>query len=300
MNAIGAAIRLGLALYLGACLAGCITTPERTLETGLRYSTPALDPARITVLSWNIQKGRATHWLDALVDHRLDAQLQQSDLVLLQEACVNADGQLANLNPVFVQTGHAWQFATSFESGVFGCGSKQSTGVLIASRAQPLQTLPLRSRHREFGITPKTALAMLFPLAGTQFTLLVINAHLLNFQLFSNKDFSGQLAQLTELIAQHPGPVLFAGDLNTRNRARLDAINKAMASYCLETLLPEPPDTRTTEHLHHAYVLDHILFRGLQPLTPLKVGTEQNENISDHNSIAAAFALARQPYCKAG
>lgn len=286
-------------LDLCLCLAGCVTIPQQPLTTGLRYSSRALDPAQITVLSWNIEKGRAHHWQEALDTGKLAARIQASDLLLLQEACVKPPNQLPGLEQFLARGGYAWQLAISFDSNVFGCGDGQATGVLIASRVAPIQVLALRSKHKEFGLTPKTSLAMLFPLASTDETLLVINTHLLNFQLFSSDDFTAQLTQLIDLIAQHPGPVLFAGDLNTRNQARLDILKKMMLHYCLETLLPLPPDPRTTDRIHHAYVLDHILFRGLRPLTPLRVGTEQSEKTSDHKSIGAVFALSPQPACPA-
>jgi len=282
------------ALLLGACA----FAPERSLEENPEYSQRELIPAEISVLSWNIQKGLAGEWPIALNNSYIDRRLFGFDLILIQEACISADGKLKDLQTTLEREGYGWQFATSFVSGVLGCSDGATTGVLVASKVQPLQTLALRSAGSEFLITPKASLAMLFPVVGLADPLLVINTHLLNFELISNANFDQQLQELINLVEQHSGPVLLAGDLNTRNQARMDSVTAAMLQACLRTVVPAAPDTRTTDRLHGDYALDHILFRGLRPLTPLQVGGEQAEGISDHNSISAVFSVVRNMGCR--
>ena len=291
-----------------AALAGCVALPARQLvntPAPINSTDPigpadsALDPASIALISWNIEKAGNAAWSDPETRQDMGARLAAFDLILIQEACLAADGAPARLGPMLAGQGYGWRFATSFASALWGCRGAQATGVALASRTAPLTTRALRSAGAEFSLTPKASLVAEYALAGRSRTLLVVNTHMLNFELLSLDDYRRQLEALTRLMASHRGPLIFAGDLNTRNQARLNLLHSRLHSLCLRPLLPTPPDTRSRDRLHDAFALDHVFYRGLQPLAPLQVGDEARNNVSDHNSIAARFAVGPGPGCAA-
>ena len=282
-----------LALLLGGA---CAFTPERPLESYPGYSQASLPGSDIRVLSWNIRKGLANNWQAGVASGQLANSFAQFDLILLQEACAKYPEQLQDLGDTLAANGFGWHFATSFVSAVWGCGNGNTNGVLIAARAAPIDALALRSEGSEFLITQKASLALLFQVAGVPEPLLAINTHLLNFEMLSNADFTAQLQALSDLVETHVGPVLLAGDFNTRNEERTLALEAVMQQNCLQALLPRHPDPRTTDRLHARYVLDHMLYRGLSPLAPLNVGDEVAAGLSDHNSLAASFSVS--PYAR--
>lgn len=279
-------------------LSGCAGVPRQALEAGPTYSRQALNPQHISLLNWNIRKGLSANWEQLFAGGHFREYLQGTDLVLIQEACVQPPDTLPIIGPALQRNGFGWQFSTSFVSALWGCGNGNTNGVMTASRTKPLRVQALRSQGSEFLITHKASLALEFPIAQSAHTLLLVNTHLLNFEVFLQTDYEAQLQALAALIAVHTGPVIFAGDFNTRNQSRIDALGRVMAKTCLQPLHPASPDTRTRDRLHNRHVLDHILYRGLVPLAPMAIGQEAETGISDHNSMAAVFRLAaQQPTC---
>lgn len=300
--------RLGAALLL-VLLAGCNTVPTTRLVQDTGYPAGALDARSITLVSWNIEKGDGDNWARLCRDAALRARLSGADLLLFQEACA-ADSNAADdarpsadpLIDLLRERGYGWSLAVGFESRLLGCGPDTATGVLTAARVQPLAVMPLRSRHREFGITPKTAQASTFALrdgpsatddAGP--TLLVINAHLLNFEWLGTGDVGDQLATIGARITAHTGPVILAGDLNTRNDKRQAQVDRFAARYGLQPVFGDTPAGRTQSIFGGGHALDHVYYRGLQVVEPGTVGQEAERGLADHNSLTVRFALDHEP-----
>lgn len=309
---ISSARRICAALLL-AGLAGCTTVPATRLVQDTGYPDGALDARSITLVSWNVEKGNGDNWASLDSDAALRARLSSADLLLFQEACA-ADSNATNnggpsvdpLIDLLRERGYGWSLAVGFESRLLGCGPDTATGVLTASRVQPLAVMPLRSRHREFGITPKTAQASTFALresprsvddAGPR--LLVINAHLLNFEWLGTGDVGDQLTAIGARIAAHAGPVILAGDLNTRNQKRQAQVDRFAARHDLQPVFGEAPAGRTQSIFGGGHALDHVYYRGLQVVEPGTVGQEAERGMADHNSLTVRFALPDDKYLSA-
>jgi endonuclease/exonuclease/phosphatase (EEP) superfamily protein YafD len=105
--------------------------------------------------------------------------------------------------------------------------------------------------------TPKATSVTLYPLADRQEKLLAINLHAINFT-FGVSDYQNQLAALTTLIAEHEGPVIFGGDLNTWSPGRQQVLQHFASEMAL-VAVPFDPDHRVTvlgRPLDHLYVRD--------------------------------------------
>ena len=101
--------------------------------------------------------------------------------------------------------------------------------------------------------TPKATSVTLYPLADRQEKLLAINLHAINFT-FGVSDYQNQLAALTTLIAEHEGPVIFGGDLNTWSPGRQQVLQHFASEMALAAAQLDP-DHRLTEARQP---LDHL------------------------------------------
>ena len=169
----------------------------------------ALDlDAGLTLLSWNVHKGRHT---------RLDAELgrlcgaHRPDLVVLQES-----RETIELPP-----GYAGHKGTSFRRGALGARE----GVMTLSRVAPRAVHRVRSSERElFLATPKAALITIYATLGGSMICL-LNVHGLNFDP-SGGQLRRQLDDLARAVEHLDGPLLVAGDLNAWNAARDEAVHE--------------------------------------------------------------------------
>jgi endonuclease/exonuclease/phosphatase (EEP) superfamily protein YafD len=248
----------------GDAAAACIARlgHERTAGSG------ALDPAAISVVNWNIQKGRNTQWV-----HDLDAVGMQPDLLILQEASVRTD---------------VWRdlVPDHFESFAEGFGPDWSpTGVMTVSAAEPLTECELVAHEPWFG-TRKATLITEYALSGTAETLLVVNIHGINFA-FGISDLEQQFAQAQAVIAEHDGPVVFSGDFNTWRRQRALVLEEMLEALGLEALDFDVDHRKR----FFGWALDHIYVRGLHT----EQATTLQSDASDHNPMAVRLRLADEP-----
>ena len=97
-----------------------------------------------------------------------------------------------------------------------------------------------------------------FPLAGSAETLAIVNIHAINFDL-ALAGYRAQLTALANVVAQHHGPIIFAGDFNTWSAAREATVAEVLSPLGLhEVRLPS--DERSVFLGRH---VDHIFVRGL-------------------------------------
>jgi endonuclease/exonuclease/phosphatase (EEP) superfamily protein YafD len=174
-----------------------------------------------------------------------------------------------------------WTFAKSFAYTM----KRIPTGVLTASASAPEYTKALRSPIREPVInTPKMSLMSTYPLNGTGKSLMVVNIHGINFAGW--RALKNQLRELEALMAEHEGPVIFAGDFNTWRVKRLKVLQE-MASRLDLRQATFDPDYRTRVFGHP---LDHIFFR---ELSLEKAEVFENIASSDHKPILARFTVKK-------
>lgn len=221
--------------------------------------TPARNPLKLVV--WNVKKFEDRQ---SLLD--LQTLLQQSDLVLLQEAMHDDD-----LQKLFVEkTDYLYTFFKSF------CMDGRATGVNTATRWAVESYKRLISPDGEPIInTPKVTGYTLVRVQGKP--VHVLNTHALNFNF--GGDFRRQIDQVADFMRTLEGPIIWAGDFNTWSAKRLKYLHTITERLGLTHL--QPMDD------YRNLVLDHIFVRGLHP-TQVRVRSERS---SDHFPLEAEFEL---------
>jgi endonuclease/exonuclease/phosphatase (EEP) superfamily protein YafD len=227
----------------------------------------ALDPRAIRLLTWNIHKQDDAGW-----DRDLASFVAANDVVLLQDAVL-----MPSLREVIEQAGMRWVMASSF------LYEDHDIGVVTGSRKTPLASCTQRVVEPLIRI-PKSAVISWFRLSGESATLAIVNVHAINFAL-DLRGYRAQLEALGEALDDHPGPIVFAGDLNTWTEARNDVMRGVAARLGL-TEVSFKEDRRS---VFMGKQLDHVYVRGLELVeaaaTPVKS--------SDHNPVHVTFRLAR-------
>ncbi len=240
---------------------------SRTARAATPPSARRLDPVAIRVLTWNIHKQSDEGWADDLA--RFAAA---NDVLLLQEvALVDA------LQQVLRREGLRFVMGSSF------IYEDADHGVLTATRVGPIAACTQRIAEPLLGI-PKSAVIAWLPLAGTDATLAVANVHSINFTLTQDA-YDAQLDALADVLAQHEGPILLGGDLNTWSAARLAGVRRTAARLGLVEI-PFATDGRTR---FLGNQVDHLLVRGLK----VTASTTTAVDSSDHNPAGAVLRVVR-------
>jgi endonuclease/exonuclease/phosphatase (EEP) superfamily protein YafD len=224
-----------------------------------------LNPEEIRLLNWNIYKGQEPGWQDDLMTFA-----GSSDILLLQEASFGTE-----LEKILLSSDHYINVNSAFiYRGL-------ETGVLTASKAKPLTSCGLREKEPLLSL-PKTGIISRYQIAGLKESLLIANIHGINITLGITA-YKRQFEKLYQLLADHQGPMIIAGDFNNWTRGRKTVIEVLTKDLGL-TLLGFEDDQRTR---FFGDPVDHFLYRGVQPVyqTSYKVAS------SDHNPIAVSFRI---------
>ncbi|MFM2486417.1 endonuclease/exonuclease/phosphatase family protein [Celerinatantimonas yamalensis] len=219
-------------------------------------------PRQFTVASWNIYKTQNLGWAD-----QLDKLAKQADVIALQEA-------RESTTQAFWRRRH-WS-ATMLEAFTMG---RQSVGVQLASAYPPLQVCGLRQKEPLIRL-PKSLIAGVYPLADGAGELWVISLHSINFSL-KIAPYLQQLNDVANLINQHHGPLIIAGDFNTWSRHRHQVLLQWMQHHGLQPVRFK--NDKRSQVFGHA--LDHIFYRGVKLARSRVIAT----NASDHNALVATF-----------
>jgi len=226
----------------------------------------ALDPSRIRLLTWNIHKEDDDGWREDLA--RFAAE---NDLLLLQEVRL-----IDALTDILSQAGLRWGMASSF------IYQDVDIGVVTASRAPSVAQCTQRVTEPIIRL-PKSSVVTWLPIAGSTKTLAVANMHSINFALTLGA-YEQQFAEIAQALAEHDGPVILAGDLNTWTDARLVALRELGARLGLTEIPFESGRSR-----FYGHELDHILIRGLT----VESATAISVKSSDHNPVTAVLRVAK-------
>jgi len=193
----------------------------------------------LNVFSWNVHKVQQPAVLDDFGE-----LADTAHLIFVQEAVPSR--QLPRLADQ--------AFVPAFVPGYVQ--NETPTGVLTLARTSHLVHCRLLSLEPWLR-TPKATSVTLYPLADRHEKLLAINLHAINFT-FGVSDYQNQLATLTTLIAEHEGPVIFGGDLNTWGPGSHQVLQHFTTAMGL-VAVPFDPDHRVTvlgRPLDHLYVRD--------------------------------------------
>ena len=235
--------------------------PQASLD--VRESESALG-SELEILSWNIQKASNTGWAEDLA-----GLADRIDLAFIQEASTQAriDGLLPNL----LHQAFAQGYTTS----------DLETGVMTLSSGLPSMHCKLTAMEPWLG-TPKATSITAYPLQDRPERLLAINLHAVNFA-FGLTEFRQQFASFSDMLAEHEGPIILAGDLNTWSEDRQILVDEFLAEFGLQPVNFEP-DLRTRVF---GRVLDHIYVRDLQALSAKVIPVDT----SDHNPLRVRLGL---------
>ena len=252
-----------LILLVVAFVAGC-TYLEDSVLLALR-APKTLAPERLTVATWNVAKG-AVAKSSSTTSRELNRLLGKSDISCIQEFVPSLAPQVGGV------------FARSFRWWLGG----EPTGVATLSRAQPQTSMALAAPWREgWFVTPKMSLITTYALGPA--TLMVVDLHALNFQPIFVYMLADQMAQITQHVDDHDGPVIVCGDFNTWRNDRLAVVESALHEFDQVSF---PPNTLTGGGAvarlfggDEALALDRIFVRGLE-IIAAEVGATRS---SDHN-----------------
>lgn len=276
-------------LLAAAVLAGCVTLTSEPRAVLLRPDgsvraqrlacsegaaaarreapgAPALDPARIRILTWNIHKQGDPGWQEDL-----GGFAREHDLLLLQEVVLEP-----RIREVIEQAGLQWVVASSFMQ-------EYDIGVMTASRIPPLAICTERVTEPLLRL-PKSAVIAWYALAGRRDTIAVVNMHSVNFTLTLGA-YRTQLAVVRETLQTHDGPIIFAGDLNTWTAERFTAVRETAQALRLTEITFD-------EDLRRVFLgqqLDHIFVRGLA----ISGAWAKAVKSSDHNPVYATLRVER-------
>lgn len=166
------------------------------------------NPKSIKVFVWNIKKTEMPNWKD-----EFNKFGRNQDLVLIQEAYKN---ELFNSTLNSFQD-MRWDMAISF---LYRRDNNTASGTMIGSKVEPSQIIVKQTVDFEPVVdTPKTMTIGKYPIEGLKDELMVISIHGIN--ITSLATFKRHMLQAKEEILKHNGPVLFAGDFNSRTNARI-------------------------------------------------------------------------------
>jgi len=236
-------------------------------EDRVEVAQHGLSADHISILNWNIYKGKEKGWKEDL--QRLGGK---SNLILLQEALLNPA-----FTSFFTEHGFSWNFNSAFKY------KGNESGVLLASSVAPIESCGLRRSEPIIRI-PKMIVVSSFAIKNSRQQLLVANVHGINFTTGTGA-YKEQFEKLQKVLEAHSGPMVLAGDFNDWTEGR-SLIVARLAEVLSLTVLPfDQGDTRTR---FFGDPVDHIFYRGLEPVQ----FDAHAVTSSDHNPISVAFRLA--------
>ena len=284
-------ISLFSSLLLSLILAGCVTAAaqqsrfenkpetlkdenngicnvEKLVQNGqgnAESDAPALNPERISVLNWNIYKGKRENWA---IDFKRYSY--KHDVLMIQEAHL---GDV--LQSVLDNEHQYWALNAAFNY------QGKATGVMTASRVKPLRSCGQR-RAEPIIRYPKTSLISYYPVEGMNENLLVANIHGINFT-FGVGAYKEQIEKLYDVMKHHNGPIVLAGDFNTWSDKRMLIVDDLAQRLSLESL----DYTSHNRTIVFGNAIDHVFYRGLEPVEH----DTWYVTSSDHNPTRVSFRV---------
>jgi endonuclease/exonuclease/phosphatase (EEP) superfamily protein YafD len=224
----------------------------------------ALDARNIRIATWNVQKKHGQAWR-----RDYDELASKTDFVLMQEAPLTAAASSD------YAAGRHWSFAPGHQvrNGV--------TGVLTLSRNEPLARCSFATIEPWLR-SPKATSITTYRLAATSRTLAVVNVHAVNFTVGVDA-FHAQFRLIGEVLRDHEGPIVLAGDFNTWRGRRLQAVDEVARSLGLHAVVFR--DDHRVRRFGHA--LDHVYVRDLETLQTSTTVVDT----SDHNPLSVTLSM---------
>jgi len=241
--------------------------PSLLHHRSCRFSCDISVPNTFGVLCWNVHKNNTIHpEFEPFLQNFI--QKQKVDFLLFQEANFRDDKQ-------FTLPDFAFDAAANIEfRGEF-------YGVLSASRVESKYAQAYLSEGRESLIGPHKSLLLSAYTFEDGSELLVLNVHAINFR--ENQRYHKELERFLELMQDHVGPMIIAGDFNSWNKQRMQKLHEIREKLSLDAVPFKQVDKVKSFMGNH---LDFIFYRGVE-LVDFKV--HNDHGLSDHNPLFAQF-----------
>lgn len=241
--------------------------PSRIHHKASQLTCHSTVPDTFGVVCWNIHKKNTLHapfypYLQNFIKE------EEVNFFLLQEAS-------------FKDKNHCVLSDFSFDAAANLEIKGDFYGVLSASKVESLKALAYLSEGKESLINTHKSLLVSTYLFEDGSTLLVLNVHAINFR--ENKRYNKDIERLLDLIVEHKGPMIVAGDFNTWNKKRIAKLHELREKLSLK-MVPFKKTDKVKSFLGNH--LDFILYRGVELLN-YKV--DEKHGISDHNLLYAQF-----------
>ncbi|MFK8040863.1 endonuclease/exonuclease/phosphatase family protein [Congregibacter sp.] len=220
--------------------------------------------ASLSILNWNIKKGEEAKWQEDL--QRFS---RGKNLVLLQEAALSM--QL----PDQLQQAPFAAFSPGYVKG------DDITGVVTFSDVRPVSRCRLSAVEPWLG-TPKSTNITEYAVNNSDFSLVVVNMHALNFS-FGLLSYRMQLDAVSEALEGFHGAVLLSGDFNTWRQGRQNVLSDIVERLGLRPVVFE------NDYRQRVFgrPLDHMYVRGLD-IVEAQVFEVSS---SDHNPMVVSLKL---------
>jgi len=241
----------------------CVPEKLYQHDIGPVSSWQILDAKNISLLNWNIYKGKRENWSTDFLKHTTD-----QDIIVLQEALLNP--QLSN---ALRDKRLYWNLNAAFSLNDI------ETGVMTASTVKASYECGLRTTEPLIRV-PKTTLISRFQLSDSKEHLLVANIHGINFTL-GTKIYAQQIQALTDALSKHTGPIIVAGDFNNWSNERVEIVNNMVKTLGLNAISYKKHNKiKVFDH-----EIDHVFYRQLELISKKTIEVSS----SDHNPIKVTF-----------
>jgi endonuclease/exonuclease/phosphatase (EEP) superfamily protein YafD len=135
--------------------------------------------------------------------------------------------------------------------------------------------------------TPKSILVSTYPITGKHQKLLVANVHGINFTL-GLESYRQQFKALRQVIQNHQGPLILAGDFNSWRKDRQTILDQLVDELSLRRVGYDSHQRITV----FGNPIDHIYYRNLEVIQ----ASSPKVSSSDHNPLLVTFKVAEAAY----
>lgn len=253
---------------------GVKVLPEGQSTVEITTHAQNSDTSEVRLLLWNIYKEGKKGFKNDL--KRLLDDLKPNTLVL-QEAYSSTDITQRKTNLCLIGSDCVFSSAFNYDDYYYGVLTSSLYPIVQAQTFHSDMTEPLLG-------TPKTSLVT--ELETSLGPTLLINTHGINFVSLIAYDL--QLRELVKVAKSWTGPIIWAGDFNSWNPARMNLLERATQDLKLTQVnFPE-------NHLIKGFLgfkLDHIFQRGFDVQEAKVIETKG----SDHNALFLSLSPALNP-----
>jgi len=224
-------------------------------------------PDTFEMLCWNVHKNNNKNpkfksFLQKEVERR------GIDIILFQEASFRD-------NRHFELADFSYDAAANLEF------RKEFYGVLTACKMESSYAKAYLSEGRESVLGPHKSLLLSNYLFKDGSTLLILNVHAINFR--ENQRYGIELERFLNLLKEHKGPMILAGDFNSWNKQRMDKLQKVAQRLSL-TAVPFSKTGKVKSFMGKE--LDFVFYRELELL---EAEVMDEHKLSDHNPLFVRF-----------